>query len=133
MEDQPTCGKGLAAHSVIPQKLGELIASVARVLEVHMEALDLTDESSRIEHSAYAELAKDHREVATELIATASRMAGYRGLPMGKHDENVMSGQRSIEAFENFVKLERELLTLLQHRLEEDREMLVEMREAPGR
>jgi hypothetical protein len=44
-----------------------------------------------------------------------------------------MSGQRSIEAFENFVKLERELLTLLQHRLEEDREMLVEMREAPGR
>jgi hypothetical protein len=49
MDDQPTCGKGLAEHAVLPAKLGELIVSVAGVLEAHMPALDLTDAPFRSE------------------------------------------------------------------------------------
>lgn len=130
MEDRPTCGKGLAEHSALPEKLGELMASVAEILEVHTEALDLTDENSRIEHAAYSELAESHRRIAAELTATAKRMADYRELPMGRHDEAAMSGPRPVEAFHDFVTLERELAALLRDRLEEDQAMLAEMQGA---
>jgi hypothetical protein len=39
-----------------------------------------------------------------------------------------MSSRRAFEAFEKFVKLEEELLSMLQKRLEADRKMLSEMR-----
>lgn len=130
MEDRPTCGKGLAEHSALPEKLGELVGSVAEILEVHTEALDMTDENSRIEHAAYSELAESHRRIAAELTATAKRMAGYRELPMGRHDEAAMSGPRPVEAFDDFVTLERELAALLRDRLEEDQAMLAEMQGA---
>lgn len=127
MEEEPTCGKGLAEHSALPAKLGELTAAVAGILETHMEALDLADENSRKEHEAYRELAKEHRETAAQLRATAARMAGYRDLPMGRHDMSVMTSPKPREAFERFVQHEQELLELLQRRLEPDRQMLGEM------
>jgi hypothetical protein len=49
MEEEPTCGKGLAEQSVLPAKLGQLMASLAENLEVHLKALDLTDENARQE------------------------------------------------------------------------------------
>jgi hypothetical protein len=130
--DIPTCGKGLAEHSAIPAKLGELTDAVAANLELHMLALDLNDETSRREHDAYASLAKEHRATAARLRATASEMAGYRGLPMGRHDEQAMSDPRFGEAFGRFVQCERELLALLQRRLEQDEGMLAMMREEGG-
>jgi hypothetical protein len=129
MENPTTCGQGLAENSVLPAKLGELTASVAEILEVHMKALDLTDESSRKEYDAYLGLVEEHRRTASALQATARRMAGYRDLPMGRHDPEAMSSPEALEAFEKFVKLEQELLALLQKRLEGDRKMLGEMRE----
>jgi hypothetical protein len=130
MEDQPTCGKGLAEHSALPAKMGELTASVAENLELHMQALDLTDESAKTEHDAYLELAMDHRRIASQLQATARRMSGYRDLPMGRHDQKAMAGPELLEAFERFVTLEQELMTLLQARVEQDRRMLSQMRGA---
>ncbi len=127
MENQRTCGKGLAEHSLLPAKLGELMASVADVLEVHLKALDLTDGNSRTERDAYQELTKEHREIAARLQATAERMAGYRDLPMGRHDLTAVSAPTVFEAFENFVELEQEILALLQKRVEQDRGMLIEM------
>ena len=129
METQPTCGKGLAENSVLPAKLGELTAAMAELLEAHMTALDLTDANSRKEHDAYAELAKRQREIANQLKATAGRMAGYRDLPMGRHEQQLMSGPKVGEAFAKFVQLERELLAMLQHRLERDQKMLRQMGE----
>jgi hypothetical protein len=127
MREPPTCGKGLAEHSALPAKMAEITASVAEILEVHMKALDLTDESSRKEHDVYRELAKQHREIATRLQATARQMAGYRDLPMGRHDEKAMSSPENRETFEEFVNLEEELLVLLEKRVEQDRKMLSEM------
>jgi hypothetical protein len=127
MKNQQTCGKGLAEHSVLPAKLGELTVALAENLEIHMNALDLGDESSRKEHDAYVELTKEHRRIAAQLQATANRMAGYRDLPMGRHDQKAMSAPKVREAFEKFVKLEQELLALLQKRVEQDARMLAEM------
>jgi hypothetical protein len=128
MVDQLTCGKGLAENSALPAKLGDLTESTAEILEIHMGALDLEDNDSRREHEAYRELVRDHRRIAAELRETARRMAGYLDLPMGRHHTSVMSSRRAFEAFEKFVKLEEELLAMLQKRLETDRKTLSDMR-----
>ncbi|MGH7712501.1 MAG: hypothetical protein ACREOG_14520 [Gemmatimonadaceae bacterium] len=127
MDEQRTCGQGLAEHAALPAKLAELTDAVAETLERHQEALDLSDESSRREHAAYVELAQQHRSTAAELRATAAQMAGYRGLPMGRHDPAKLTGAKAIAAFDGFVRHEEELLSLLRARLEGDRAMLAEM------
>ena len=127
MADQPTCGQGLAEHSALPAKLGALTAAVAENLELHMRALDLGDASAVRERDAYRELAQEHRTTAAQLRATAERMAGYRDLPMGRHDPKAMSSPKVREAFAQFVTLEQELLALLQNRIERDRQMLSAM------
>jgi hypothetical protein len=130
VEEQPTCEKGLAAHALLPQKLGELTNAVAEVLALHMEVLDLTDEKSRIEHAAYSELAARHQSIASEPSATAMQMADCRDLPMGSHDEGALADPRHLITFERFVRLEQELAALLQDRLIADRQMLSEMKDA---
>jgi hypothetical protein len=127
MDDHPTCGKGLAENAVLPTKLGELTASVADILEAHMPALDLTDERSRREYEVYRLLAEGHRQTSLRLEAIGKQMAGYRELPMGRHDEKAMAAPAVVESFQRFVELEQELLTLLQRRIEQDRQMLVSM------
>ena len=131
MDEQQTCGKGIAQHSALTASLGELVASTARVLEVHMKALDLTDESSKREYDAYRELASAHRRIAIELADTAHRMAGYRELPMGRHDMAAMMSPAPRHAFAGFVKHEEALLSLLQTRLTQDHAML-QMMESAG-
>src|SRR3982751_5446692 len=123
MEDQQTCGKGLAQHSALTASLGELVASTARVLEVHMKALDLADENSKREYDAYRELASAHRRIAIELADTAHQMAGYRELPMGRHDMAVLISPAPRHAFAGFIKQEGALLALLQARLAADHAM----------
>lgn len=132
MDDQQTCGKGLAQHSALTASLGELVASTARVLEVHMKALDLTDENSKRECDVYRELASAHRRIAIELADTAHRMAGYRELPMGRHDMAAMMSPAPRHAFAGFVKHEEALITLLQSRLAADHATLEMMASAAG-
>ncbi len=126
--DQQTCGKGLAENSVLPAKLGELISAMAENLDVHRKALDLTDRNSRAEYEAYEKLLKDLRQIAAQLSVTASEMAGYRDLPMGRHDERAMTHPRVREAFEKFVQRKQELLTLLELTTERDDKLLEVMR-----
>ena len=130
MDEPRTCGQGLAEHSALPAKVGELIASVADNLELHTKALDATDKNARRELDAYVKLAAEHRRLAEHLTAVADRMAAYRDLPMGRHDEAAMSESGVSEAFERFVAGERELLALLQGWVERDERMLAQMREA---
>jgi formiminotetrahydrofolate cyclodeaminase len=127
MDDQPTCGKGLAEHSALPAKLGELIASMAENLEIHRQSLDSNDENSRKEHDAYVKLAKELRSIAAQLQATAKHMDGYRDLPMGRHDEQALADPKVHEAFATLVRLEQELLALLAASLQRDEQMLVAM------
>jgi hypothetical protein len=133
MEEEPTCGKGLAAHSTLPAKLGELTDAVAENLEVHMTALDLEDENARREHAAYESLAREHRAIAARLRALGEEMAGYRDLPMGRHDMTAMSSPPVLAAFTTLVRVEQELLTLLQEREALNREMLAAMGAADDR
>ena len=130
--EQPTCGKGLAENSILPARLSNLLAAMAENLETHMKALDLTDPNSRAEYDAYEKLVKEFQQIAVQLQATADQMAGYRDLPMGKHDENAMIHPRVRESFEKFVKLKLELLSLLEQAAERD-DQLLEMMDAHSR
>ena len=127
MDDQPTCGKGLAERSTLTAALGELVASTARVLEVHMKAIDLTDENGKREYDVYRELASAHRRIAIELAGTAQRMAGYRTLPMARHDMAAMMSPAPRHAFAGYIEHEEALHTLLKNKLEQDKAILAAM------
>jgi hypothetical protein len=126
-DDQPTCGRGLAAHSDLPRVLGELTEAVADVLESHLGMLDRTDAVAELEHGAYVELVAEHRVAAHQLAAAAGHMAGYRDLPMGRHVDSREANALMAGAFARLVRLEEELVALLQRRLAEDRAMLEAM------
>jgi hypothetical protein len=126
MDDAPSCGKGLAEHSLLVAKLGELTAAVAENLELHTRSLDPGDEAAREERTAYQELVTRHRAIASQLDLTARRMAGYRDLPMARHDEAALSDERVVNAFVQLVARERELLELLQRSLDRDQAMLAQ-------
>ena len=128
MQEQPTCGKGLAENSAIPARVAQMIAAMAGNLELHTKALDVTDPYSKDEYDAYRQLVDEHRQIAAHLQATADQMARYRDLPMGRHDQNAMTDPKVFQAFEAFVKTKEELLALLQDRAEQDRTMLAQMR-----
>jgi hypothetical protein len=124
MDDQPTCGKGLAEHSALPARLAELVDALAENLELHQGTLNLSDENARKELDAYVQLAREHRSLAAQLRETAQRMAGYRDLPMGRHDERALAAPKLVEVFEGFVKAEEALANQLQEAIERDRQML---------
>jgi hypothetical protein len=127
--EQPTCGKGLAENSTLPARLGKLLAAMADNLEVHMRALDLTDPNSREEYGAYEGLVRQIQQTAAQLEETANRMAGYRDLPMGRHDEQAMMHPRVRETFEKFVQQKQELLSLLEQTEKRDSKLLNLMNE----
>ena len=127
MADEMTCGKGLAENSVLPATLGEIVAATARVLEVHMKALDLTDPNAKVELEAYRELASTHRKIAAELSSLAERMAGYKNLPAARHDMAAMMSPAPRHAFAGLVQREEQLVALLERRIAEGRAMLAEM------
>jgi hypothetical protein len=127
MDEPSTCGQGLASKSILPGKLSELLAALARILEAHMRALDPADHDAKMELDAYAALVTAYRDVADRLSGVAVQMADYRSLPIAAHDAAAMSDAMAHRAFENYVRLEQELANLLQEQLQEDREMLQQM------
>jgi hypothetical protein len=129
VEQQQTCGKGLAQNAVLPARLAAVTTALADVLEAHVKALDLDDEHARLEHDAYTKLVDEHRDAAARLRAVAERMAGYRNLPMGVHDERAMTGPEPLAAFEGFVAMKRELRGLLEEQDIQDQRLLARMRE----
>lgn len=127
-QDEPTCGKGLAMNSWLPAKLSELAVAMAEVLEHHTAALNTKDENGKSEYDAYSGLVTKYREIAARLDETARHMAGYRNLPKADHDPKAMADPKNLQAFESLVARKQELLDLLQKTVEEDRNMLAEMR-----
>jgi hypothetical protein len=126
--EQPTCGRGLAEHSSFPAGFGDLLAAMAENLEVHLGTLDPTDRTTEAERDAYTRLAREVRKSAGELHALAAAMAGYRDLPMGWHDPAALSSPPVIETFARFVKVEQELLALLEKSISMGQQMLSKAR-----
>jgi hypothetical protein len=131
MDEQQTCGRGLAEHSVLPAQLAGVIEAMADNLRVHMQALELDDEPAREEHAVYLRLAEEQRQAAGRLRAIAGQMAAASDLPMGRHDTQTLTSPEIADAFRQFVKAKQELAATLQRMAEEDQRMLAAM-DGPG-
>jgi hypothetical protein len=131
MDEQQTCGRGVAEHSVLPARLAEVVEAMADNLRVHMAALELDDEPAREEHAVYLRLAEEQRQAAGRLRSIAGEMAAARDLPMGRHDEQTLTSPEVADAFRHFVKAKQELAATLEGMAEEDRRMLAAM-DGPG-
>ena len=132
MADDPTCGEGLAANSVVPATIADVIKALSAVLAAHLRTLDVEDANSRREHAAYSELANTCGEIGNSLGGAAERMSGYHDLPMGRHDMQAMTASEPVDAFAQFVNAEEQLLALLEARLPSDQAMLAGMKQARG-
>ena len=126
-EEQPTCGKGLAANAVLLGKVAQFLSSQADNLDIHMKSLDVDDPDARRERRAYASLLGKYRKIVTDLDSVASEMAGYEDLPMAPHDEEALAAPEGMEVFRNHVQVEAELLEMLRASQEEYRGMLKAM------
>ena len=121
--DQPTCGKGIAANADLPAALSTTLAAVRENLAQHLTTLK-SDPVSQPEHDAYVDLVRRHDDLTDRLRQLADRMAGYRDLPMASHDEQAMASPALLEAFRQLVNEEEALLALLKGRIEQHRSML---------
>jgi hypothetical protein len=119
-----TCGEGLASYAPLPAGMAALIDALAETLEAHLPGVEESDPTNRPEREAYTGLARTYREIAAHLRTAAEEMDGYRTLPMGRHDVQVMAGPRAIDAFQAYVQREKELLALLQSAVTRDEPML---------
>ena len=127
LEEQATCGTGLAESAELQRRLGHVADGLAGVLRTHLRAIDARDEASRPEYDAYDSLARQAEQIAGQLRALADEMFAYRGLPMANHDMEAMAHPRMSSAFEAFVNAKRDLRLLLEAGEEEDQAMLREM------
>jgi hypothetical protein len=127
MDEQQTCGKGLAEHSALPARLAEVVEAMAGNLQVHMAALELDDEPAREEHAVYLRLVEEQRQAAGRLRAVAGEMAAARDLPMGRHDSETMRSPEVGDAFRRYLQAKQDLLTLLQRMAEQDEQLLAQM------
>ena len=128
-DDQPTCGRGLAANAILPERLAALMHAMATMLENHTRALDPSETNGRLERDAYERLVRDQRVLASGLEALARAMVGNRDLPMAKHNMAPLGDQASRAVLAAFIDAERDLIALLQKQAENHAVMLAQMTE----
>ena len=114
MEKEWTCGKGVAAAALLPEKLSALITALADTLELHRHALDLEDPGARAEDEGYAAVIARQRAAAEALQAASHEMATLRDLPMGRHDEATMNDSALMAPYTRFIELQQELVEMMQ-------------------
>ena len=127
MEEQQTCGKGLAEHSSVPAKFAEFIEALVDNLEAHLPTINVAGEEGRRERAAYESLAAGFRRAAEILGSVSAEMRGYRILPMAPHHEAAFADPRIAQAFARFVAVEGELGTMLGDAHARDLRMLEQM------
>jgi uncharacterized protein YndB with AHSA1/START domain len=127
VDEQPTCGIGLAQHATVLENIAVMLEGLAETLELHRRMLVLSDENSRREDAVYGELAASWKRIAGDSAQAAAQMLAQRELPMGAHDVSAWTEQHR-GAFEKYVNAETKLLGLLRIDVERDGAMLASMK-----
>ncbi|MET0864790.1 MAG: hypothetical protein ABWZ98_10685 [Nakamurella sp.] len=133
MEQEPTCGSGLAQAAAVPAGLAAVAAGLAQNLEVHLQALDVDDAAAMRERDVYERISQSLRGAAAKLETAAAEMAAAIDLPMALHDMAALSGADILHAFEQLVAAENRLRHLLEARQSENEQMLTEIRAESGK
>jgi hypothetical protein len=127
-DDQHTCGKGVAANAVLPERIAALLHAMADIFENHIRALNPNEGNAKREIDAYRRLMRDYRAAAAPVSALADAMRGYRDLPLAEHAIAVLMDSQSVDAMDTLVHAQEALLTLLRERAAEFRGMLEAMK-----
>jgi hypothetical protein len=127
MEEQPTCGQGLATHALLPQLIAELMNATAENLITHLPMLVAGDADTQHERSVYEHLSTRHREAAAMLDGIATEMKEQQDMRMGQHDVDAMSHEGVTKALESMVRAEAQLVAQLELQLVDHRAMVDEM------
>lgn len=127
-DDQPTCGKGIAASAPLPDAVADVLRGMSALFQNHIRALNSAARSDQPEIDAYGRLARNYGAGADNVAALAELMRSYRTLPMATHDMAVLTDKTSFRVFAELVAREQALLTLLQEQVAEHTEMLNAMR-----
>jgi hypothetical protein len=126
-DETTTCGKGLAANAVLPEKISALLQAMADLLENHTRSLDRNEPNGKTELDAYAHLVREQRAAAGHLSNLTTAMRGYRDLAVAGHNETVLVDQKSLAVFAAFIAAEEELTKLLENQAKSYRTMLDSM------
>ncbi len=132
MEDEPSCGRGLAQSAVVPAGLAAVAADMARNLEVHTRALDLGDAAAVQERAVYEHVAHNLRSAAASLRTAATVMSSTVDLPIAVHDMAAITTPDVLDAFERYVAAEDDLRRLFDARHADNEEMLTAIRAEIG-
>jgi hypothetical protein len=132
VEEEPTCGRGLAQSAGVPAGLAAVATGLAENLEVHLRALDLGDSAGAQEQAVYERVARSLRRAAADLTAAAADMASAVDLPMGAHDMAAMTTPDVLNAFAGYVAAEDDLCRLLEERRDDNEQMLAAIRAEIG-
>ena len=124
MRQTAACGEGLAKNAVLPEKLSELMASMAEVLSQHLGTLELDDPGAKSEHAAYQQVIALQRRVSALSKALADDMRQFATLPPAAHDFGRLSTAEMTTTLRDLVRRKEELTTLLADQLQQDRAML---------
>jgi hypothetical protein len=124
VDEEPTCGRGLAQSADVPSALAAVAVGLAQNLEVHVRALAPDDPAAAQEDAVYDRVARSLRSAAADLEAAAAEMAAAVDLPMGAHDMAAMTSTDVLDAFAGYVAAENDLRRLLDARREENEQML---------
>jgi hypothetical protein len=114
-----TCGRGIAANGELPEQMADVIGAIAQVLEHHMTALPVSDESARAELEGYASVVSRARSAESALRDMAEEMRAKRDLPEAPHDMAVLMAPTAQDLFGSLLLRERALAALLDRRLKE--------------
>ena len=124
VEEEPTCGRGLAQNTVVPAGLAAVAEGLARNLELHMRALHPSDAGAAQEREVYERIAQGLRSAAADLQTAAAEMASAVDLPMGTHDMAAITTTAVLDAFRSYVVAEDDLQRLLAARRADNQQML---------
>src|SRR5262245_10207463 len=129
-DNEWTCGRGVAANAVLPERIANLLAASGAVLDNHTRSLDSKNPNAKREATAYRRVIREHRAAAQRLVGLAETMKSCRDLTMAEHDMGVLTDSRSVDVMAAFVDAEEELLSLLRDRVAEHSAMLEQMKRA---
>ncbi len=132
MEEQPSCGRGLAQSTVVPAALAAVASGLAQSLEIHLRALDPGDAAAAQEQEVYERIARSLRSAAADLQDAAAEMASAVDLPMGAHNMDALTTTDVLDAFEGYVTAEDELRRLLDSQHADNEQMLAAIRSEVG-
>jgi len=132
VDEEPTCGRGLAQSAAVPAGLAAVAAGFAQNLEIHIRSLDPGDAAAVQERTVYEGIFRNLRSAAADLGTAAAEMALAVDLPMVEHDMAAITTPDVLDAFERSVVAEDELRRLLDARHVDNEQMLKAIRAEIG-